>query len=190
MYFITQESDRIQSTHYFPCTSKLQAPAPKHNRNMSTPHPQKAAHAASLMDPETFWSGHAGRLHWHQKPSQALTRRTKTLSSGVQHEHWSWFPDGEISTTYNCVDRHVANGLADQVAIIWESPVTKTTETYTYGQLLEEVEVLAGVLREEGVRKGDVVIIYSKPRLPPISATTYNIGSWSIPWPRQFHMHP
>lgn len=127
-----------------------------------TPHPQRAALELSLRDPETFWSGHAERLHWHQKPSRALARQTKTLPSGVQHEHWSWFPDGEISTTFNCVDRHVHNGNGDQVAIIWESPVTHTTEKYTYAQLLDEVEVLAGVLREEGVRKGDVVIIYSR----------------------------
>lgn len=130
---------------------------------MSTPpHPQQTAHSHSLSDPETFWATHANQLHWHKKPTQALTRQTKTLPSGVQHEHWSWFPDGEISTSYNCVDRHVANGLGDQVAIIWESPVTGTTEEYTYSRLLDEVEVLAGVLREEGVRKGDVVIIYSK----------------------------
>ncbi|CAI7585836.1 unnamed protein product [Penicillium pancosmium] len=114
------------------------------------PHPQQTAHTHSLTDPETFWTTHANRLHWAQKPTQALTQRTKTLPSGVQHEHWSWFPDGEISTSYNCVDRHVENGLGEQVAIIWESPVTGITEEYTYRRLLDEVEVLAGVLREEG----------------------------------------
>jgi propionyl-CoA synthetase len=61
----------------------------------------------------------------------------------------------------------VENGLGDQVAIIWESPVTNTTEEYTYRRLLDEVEVLAGVLREEGVKRGDVVIIYSKSALCP-----------------------
>ncbi|KAJ5946771.1 hypothetical protein N7454_003610 [Penicillium verhagenii] len=130
-----------------------------------TPHPQQAALEISLRDPERFWSGPAERLHWHRKPSKALTLQSKTLPSGVQHENWSWFADGEISTTFNCVDRHVHNGLGDQVAIIWESPVTQTTEKFTYKQLLDEVEVLAGVLREEGVRKGDVVIIYM-PMIP------------------------
>lgn len=52
-------------------------------------------------------------------------------------------------------------GHGDNVAIVWESPVTGVTEKYTYARLLDEVEVLAGVLREEGVQKGDVVIIYS-----------------------------
>lgn len=125
------------------------------------PHPQDAVLEHSLRDPETFWAHHAEQLHWHKRPTRTLARTTKTLPSGTSHQHWSWFPDGEISTTYNCVDRHVKNGNGDNVAIIWESPATKSKQTITYSQLLEEVEVLAGVLREEGVRKGDVVLIYS-----------------------------
>ena len=54
------------------------------------------------------------------------------------------------------------NGNGENVAIVWDSPVTGSKERYTYRQLLDEVEVLAGVLREEGVKKGDVVIIYSR----------------------------
>ncbi|KAL2221471.1 acyl-coenzyme A synthetase [Thermoascus aurantiacus ATCC 26904] len=129
------------------------------------PHPQDAVHELSLRDPEAFWRHHADQLHWHRRPSRALRRSTKTLPSGVSHPHWSWFPDGEISTAYNCVDRHVAAGRGDHVAIIWESPVSGAKEKYTYRQLLDEVEVLAGVLREEGVRKGDVVLIYM-PMIP------------------------
>jgi propionyl-CoA synthetase len=85
--------------------------------------------------------------------------------SNVSHDHWSWFADGEISTTYNCVDRHVAQGNGDSIAIYWDSPVTQQKEQYTYKQLLVEVETLAGVLREEGVKKGDVVLIYM-PMIP------------------------
>ncbi|KAB8200459.1 Propionyl-CoA synthetase PrpE [Aspergillus parasiticus SU-1] len=128
-------------------------------------HPQQLVHGSSLRDPESFWSHHAEQLYWHRKPSHVISRHSKSLPSGTSHDHWSWFPDGEISTTYNCVDRHVENGNGDNVAIIWDSPVTGTKEKYTYRQLLEEVEVLAGVLREEGVRKGDVVIIYM-PMIP------------------------
>lgn len=59
------------------------------------------------------------------------------------------------------------NGNGENVAIIWDSPVTGTKEKYTYNKVLDEVEVLAGVLREEGVRKGDVVVIYSmRERVP------------------------
>lgn len=125
-------------------------------------HPQQLVHNISLRDPEGFWSRQAEQLYWHKPPSRAINQQTKTTPNGSSHSHWSWFPDGEISTTYNCVDRHVHSGNGDNIAIIWESPVTGTKEKYTYKQLLDEVEVLAGVLREEGVRKGDVVIIYSK----------------------------
>lgn len=122
---------------------------------------QETTHSLSLSDPETFWSYHANRLHWQTKPTRALTQQSKTLPSGASHQSWSWFADGEISTTYNCIDRHVLSGNGHNIAIIWESPVTGTTEKYTYAQLLDEIEVLAGVLREEGVKRGDVVLIYS-----------------------------
>ncbi|KAL2055396.1 hypothetical protein ABVK25_004204 [Lepraria finkii] len=77
----------------------------------------------------------------------------------------------EISTSYNCVDRHVKNGNSNSTAIIWDSPVTGGKEKYTYNRLLSEVETLAGVLREEGVRKGDVVLVY----MPMIPAALFAI---------------
>jgi propionyl-CoA synthetase len=60
------------------------------------------------------------------------------------------------------VDRHVLAGNGDETAIIWDSPVTGTKTKTTYEELLKEVETFAGVLRDEGVKKGDVVLIYSK----------------------------
>lgn len=125
------------------------------------PHPQDVVHAHSIQDPESFWTHQAEQLHWHKKPSRTLTQPTKNLSNGISHPSFSWFPDGEISTSYNCIDRHVRNGNGDSTAIIWDSPVTLSKEKYTYSQLLQEVETLAGLLREEGVRKGDVVLVYS-----------------------------
>lgn len=129
-------------------------------------HPQDEVQHHSLTDPESFWAEQASHLHWHKKPAQTLSRTTKLLKNGVSHDHWEWFPDGEISTCYNCVDRHVIAGNGDNVAVIWDSPVTGSKEKYTYRQLLEEVEVFAGVLREEGVKRGDVVLVYSRLRTP------------------------
>ena len=60
------------------------------------------------------------------------------------------------------MDRHVEAGNGDQTAIIFDSPVTDTKEKITYKRLLKEVETFAGVLREEGVKRGDVVLIYSE----------------------------
>lgn len=124
-------------------------------------HPQDLAHAQSLADPTAFWGRQAEQLCWHKKPSTVLETTTALLQNGAQHPKWSWFPNGEISTCFNCVDRHVLNGYGESIAVIWDSPVSQSKQSFTYRQLLEEVEVLAGVLRNEGVGMGDVVLIYS-----------------------------
>ncbi|RQM05524.1 hypothetical protein DH86_00001547 [Scytalidium sp. 3C] len=127
-----------------------------------SPHPQDEVQQESLSSPSSFWGRQASHLHWHKPPSSVLTRTTKTLpKSGITHDHWEWFAGGEISTCYNCVDRHVHAGNGDETAIIWDSPVTNTKKKWTYRELLSEVEAFAGVLREEGVKKGDVVLVYS-----------------------------
>lgn len=125
------------------------------------PHLQDQVQHRSLTDPERFWKHQAEQLHWHKKPSSVLKQHTKKLPSGVTHDHWEWFPDGEISTCYNCVDRHVLAGHGHSPAILYDSPVTNTKQRITYNQLLDEVETFAGVLRDEGVRRGDVVLVYS-----------------------------
>lgn len=125
-------------------------------------HPQDEVQSQSLSDPQAFWAEQASHLHWHKPPTQILTEQTKTLKSGTLHKHWEWFGDGEINTCYNCVDRHVLAGNGEETAIIWDSPVTGCKEKISYGRLLKEVEVFAGVLREEGVGKGDVVLVYSE----------------------------
>lgn len=139
---------------------------------MPQEHIQDQVYAASIADPEAFWTRQAENLYWHKQPSNAFQKSIKYLKqSKVSHDDWSWFADGEISTTYNCVDRHVKNGNGGNVAICWDSPVTGQKERYTYKELLQEVETLAGVLREEGVKKGDVVLIY----MPMIPAALFGM---------------
>jgi propionyl-CoA synthetase len=146
---------------------------PVHNPDGMPPHNtvQDAVQQASLANPEKFWDKHAKELYWHKPYSTVLRKQTKKLQDGTTHPHWSWFPDGEISTTYNCLDRHVKAGNGDKIAMIWDSPVSGSKEKYTYSQMLEEVEVLAGVLREEGVKKGDVVLVY----MPMIPAAIFGM---------------
>ncbi|KAH7149363.1 hypothetical protein B0J13DRAFT_440893 [Dactylonectria estremocensis] len=134
-------------------------------------HVQDEVLRHSLEDPDDFWRHQAEHLYWHKKFSSTIELTQKTLSNGITHDSWEWFPDGEISTCYNCVDRHVLDGHGDSVAIYFDSPVTNTKEKYTYRQLLEEVEILAGALREEGVKKGDVVMLY----MPMIPAAVMGI---------------
>ncbi|QSZ31526.1 hypothetical protein DSL72_001093 [Monilinia vaccinii-corymbosi] len=138
-------------------------------------HPQDEVQHQSLSDPQSFWAKQASRLHWHTTPARILAEKTKTLKSGAEHKHWEWFGDGEISTCFNCVDRHVLAGNGEETAILWDSPVTGSKEKITYTELLRDVEVFAGVLREEGVKRGDVVLVYM-PMIPAALVGTLAIS--------------
>ncbi|PHH64222.1 hypothetical protein CDD81_4836 [Ophiocordyceps australis] len=121
----------------------------------------------SLDNAGEFWARQAQRISWHKQPETVQQAVSKKLESGDEYTDWTWFPDGELSLCYNCVDRHVARGNGDEVALYYDSPVLGVKERYTYSQLGSEVEVLAGALRELGVGKGDVVVFY----MPTIPAT-------------------
>ncbi|MEL6783697.1 MAG: propionyl-CoA synthetase [Pseudomonadota bacterium] len=103
-------------------------------------------------DPEKFWMAAAEAIDWFEKPSKAFFE-----DEGV---YGRWFADGVCNTCYNAVDRHVEGGRADQAAIIYDSPITGSKHTYTYTDVKAEVVALAAVLRDQGVGKGDRVIIY------------------------------
>ncbi len=104
-----------------------------------------------------FWKTAAQDLDWTSAPQRGFEP-----NQGV---YGRWFPDARGNTCYNCLDRHVAAGRADQAALIYDSPVTDTQKTYSYGELLQEVNALAAVLLDMNVSKGDRVIIYM-PMLP------------------------
>ncbi|BEI94563.1 uncharacterized protein CcaverHIS019_0701350 [Cutaneotrichosporon cavernicola] len=128
-------------------------------------HLQDDVHKESLQNPEEFWMHQADQLYWHKRPERAIKMGKRNLKSGKSHTTWEWFPGGEISTCYNAVDRHVVAGRGNWPAIHYDSPVTRTKRTITYANLLEDVEVTAGFLREQGVKKGDVVLVYM-PQIP------------------------
>ena len=83
-------------------------------------------------------------------------KRSSTRSQGL---YGRWFTGGVVNTCYNALDRHIAT-RNDQVALIYDSPVTNTVKTFTYGRLLSEVQLLGAMLRDFGVKKGDRVILY------------------------------
>ena len=111
----------------------------------------------SIEDPAAFWGEVAQSLSWDQMWDQVVETDGKT--------YYKWFQGGKINTCYNCVDRHVENGRGDQLAIIHDSPITDTKRTITYGELLDLVSRFAGVLADNGVGRGDRVIIYM-PMIP------------------------
>ncbi|HIM24256.1 MAG TPA: propionyl-CoA synthetase, partial [Rhodospirillales bacterium] len=111
------------------------------------------AYRRSMDDPEGFWGDVAEDVRWIKKWDRVLDSSNKPF--------YRWFSGAEVNTCFNAVDRHVEEGRADQLALIYDSPVTgNTVRTYTYKQLLDEVAGFAGVLKANGVEKGDRVLIY------------------------------
>ncbi|ONI69104.1 propionyl-CoA synthetase [Kribbella sp. ALI-6-A] len=106
----------------------------------------------SLADPEGFWLDAAEAISWSRPPTRALDDSAAPI--------YRWFPDGELNTAYNALDRHVEGGHGARTALVYDSPVTDTKRSYTYAELRDEVAVFAGALRSLGVGKGDRVIVY------------------------------
>ncbi len=107
--------------------------------------------------PEQFWMQQSKRIPWFSSPQKAYHQD----ENGFYH----WFADAELNTCYLALDQHVDNGHGEQTALIYDSPVTNTKRTYSYQQLLNEVEKFAGVMQDLGVTKGDRVVIYM-PMIP------------------------
>ncbi len=108
-------------------------------------------------DPEGFWSEAAEAIDWFEKPERAFD-----AEHGI---YGHWFPGGLTNSCYNCLDRHVEAGRGEQIAFIYDSPVTSSIERISYGTLLDDVKALAAVYRKLGVDKGDRIIIYM-PMIP------------------------
>ena len=111
---------------------------------------------ASVDDPAAFWAHAARAVSWTREPQRILDDDNPPF--------YRWFPDGELNTCANALDRHIAE-RGDQPALIYDSPVTGTKRTYTYSELLDETARFAGVLRGLGVTKGDRVVLYM-PMIP------------------------
>jgi len=106
----------------------------------------------SLEDPEGFWLDAAQAIDWTREPTRAL--------DSSREPFYRWFPDGELNTCHNALDRHVDAGMGDQLALVYDSPVTGTVERFTYRELQDRVAMFAGALRRLGVEKGDRVVVY------------------------------
>jgi len=114
-------------------------------------------HRWSITDPEGFWMEQARAIDWVEAPSRALFDARAPI--------YEWFKDARVNTCWNAIDRHVNAGRGDQLALIYDSPVTHTKQTITYSELLDRVSMLAGALKARGVEKGDRVVIYM-PMIP------------------------
>ncbi len=114
-------------------------------------------HARSLRDPEGFWGEAAREIDWIEP--------AKKVFDPAMGLYGRWFAGAMVNTCYNALDRHVAGGRADQVALIHDSPLANPSgpsaiTKFTYAEMLHEVKTLAAIMRDFGVTKGDRVILY------------------------------
>jgi propionyl-CoA synthetase len=112
---------------------------------------------ASIEDPKTYWETQSHAIDWYQNPENIL--------SEDENEYPIWFQDGELNMCYLTLDKHIQDGYGDQVAIIYDSPVTQIVKKYTFNEVKTEVAKLAGGLLSLGMKKGETAVIYM-PMIP------------------------
>ena len=120
-----------------------------------------AMHSRSLKEPDAFWAEQAESLDWFKKWDTVHTFDPKTVDI-------KWFIGGKINVSYNCIDRHVKNGIGDKTAILWVGDEPGEDRHISYNELLVEVSKFANVLKSKGVNKGDRVCIYM-PMVPELA---------------------
>ncbi len=111
----------------------------------------------SINQPEQFWSEQANAIEWYEKPQNILSTDDKGYPL--------WYPDGALNVCYLALDKHIQDGHGDNIAIIYDSPVTQTIKKYTFSEVKTEVAKLAGGMQSLGLKKGDTAVIYM-PMIP------------------------
>ena len=153
------------------------------------PSPQMRSHAyvnsfeqyeqmwkQSIDDPDGFWLEEAKSLTWFKEPTKSLEYTWDTKNRKIEH---TWFADGQLNVSYNCLDRHLGTATAKKTALIWQGEPEDTVRKFTYEELHEEVCKFANVLKSRGVKNGDRVAIYLPmiPELPVVMLACSRIGA-------------
>jgi acetyl-CoA synthetase len=130
----------------------------------------------SINDPDKFWLEQAKSLTWFKNPTKGLEYTWDTKNRKIEH---TWFADGQLNVSYNCLDRHLKTAAAKKTALIWQGEDDKAVRKYTYEQMYKEVCKFANVLKSKGVKKGDRVAIYLPmvPELPIAMLGCARIGA-------------
>ncbi|MHA2057511.1 MAG: acetate--CoA ligase [Candidatus Thorarchaeota archaeon] len=117
----------------------------------------------SVENPDEFWLKAAKELcYWKKEPTKGFEWED------IENIRFSWFKDGITNMAYNCLDKHVEAGKGDQIALIWQGEPLEESKTYTYSELLSEVNKAANVLKNLGVKKGDRITMYL-PMIPELA---------------------
>ncbi len=142
----------MTETRTFPPPASIKA-----NAHVNSMEQYQEMWEQSINDPDGFWLKQARRLTWFKKPTKSLEYTWDTKSRTIEH---TWFADGELNVTYNCLDRHLGTPIAKKTAIIWQGDADDDVIKFTYKELYTQVCKCANVLKSKGIRKGDRVAIY------------------------------
>ena len=160
--FTHQMSDKTISTDSLQKESRTFPPSPDVVQRAHINAAQyQAMYDQSIHDPEKFWLEQAKTLEWFTAPRHARKFTWDTAARKIEH---TWFEDGHLNVTVNCLDRHLKT-RGDQTAIIWQGEPEEDVRHITYRQLHADVCKFANVLKSLGVKQGDRVAIYM-PMIP------------------------
>jgi len=146
----------------FPPSSEIQS-----NAYVSSMEQYEEMWKESINDPDGFWLKQAKTLDWFKEPTKSLEYNWDTKGRKIEH---TWFEDGTLNVSYNCLDRHLGTPIAKKTAIIWQGEEEDAVKKFTYEELHAEVCRFANVLKAHGLKKGDRVAIYL-PMIPELAIT-------------------
>jgi len=164
-------SSLMTETRVFPPPERI-----KKHAYISSEAQYKKMWEQSIRNPDGFWLEQAQTLTWFKKPTESLKYTWDTGARKIEH---TWFADGQINVSYNCLDRHLGTPTAKKTALIWQGEIDSAVKKFTYEQLHKEVCKFANVLKSKGISKGDRVAIYMPmvPELPVAMLACARIGA-------------
>ncbi len=119
----------------------------------------------SINNPDKFWLEQTKALSWFKAPTKALEYNWNSKARTIKH---TWFADGQLNVSVNCLDRHLGTPIENKTAILWQGEEDNAVKKYTYKQLHAEVCKFANVMKAKGIVKGDRVAIYM-PMVPELA---------------------
>ena len=125
--------------------------------HISSPEKFEEMWRKSIDQPDEFWLEQAKSLTWFKEPTKTLEYVWDTANRHIEH---TWFADGTLNVSYNCLDRHMGTPIENKTAIIWQGEAEDAVKQITYRELYDEVRRFANVLKANGIEKGDRVAIY------------------------------
>jgi len=125
--------------------------------HISSPEEFETMWRMSIEQPDEFWLEQAKSLSWFKEPTKTLEYVWDTENRRIEH---TWFADGALNVSYNCLDRHMGTPIENKTAIIWQGEEEDAVQHITYRELYDEVRRFANVLKAHGIQKGDRVAVY------------------------------